>query len=200
MWLIVDAFRRLTLQYFLFTPSEEDSYQLSNLERLVSSLLFPNSTFPYLLDVTTYCCWEPGHIGHPPWVEESRKDSQTAGMQLHSVVDTWPKEISCLHGNIKGRRADSLLLHPVYFFPAGGEGGGWREMHARKRVNFIKCATQETSNERLESQALFLGASRVSKSCCLGSSVTWPRKEASPHPADKSLKWWFLPWLLPYLI
>lgn len=49
------------------------------------------------------------------------------------------------HSNMKGRRADSLLFHPVFFFPAGDEGGGWGEMHARKLVKFINSATQETS-------------------------------------------------------
>ena len=78
---------------------------------------------------------------------------------------------------MKGGRADSLLLHPVFFFPAGDEGGGWGEMHARKLVKFINGAAQETSNERLESQSLFLGAFRVSESGSFGSSLTWLRNE-----------------------
>lgn len=58
-------------------------------------LIIPNSTFPYLLAVTTCCRWEPGHTGHPPWVEESRKKPNSMNAAPF-CVDIWPKEISCL--------------------------------------------------------------------------------------------------------
>ena len=183
-------------------------------------LIISNSTFPYLFGVTTYCCWDARHIGHPPYVEESRKDSQTAWTLLHSVVGIWPKEISHLHSNIKGGRADSLLLHPVFFFPAGDEG--WGEMHARKLSSSSTLLPKKPLMRDWNPSLYFLEhleSQRVIDS--LRSSFTWLRKEGyitvptqstslpqanlflilfkSP-PRLQVLKWWFLHQLLPCLL
>lgn len=81
-------------------------------------LIFSNSILPCPHRVTTYCCCMLGFISHPPWME-SRKDSQTAYTQGHSVVSIWLKEISCLHGSMKGGSADSPHFYLGLFLSTG---------------------------------------------------------------------------------
>lgn len=131
-------------KYFLLTSLKEgDSYQLPDLKRLVSSLLFPSTLSTCLVSPPIAAGSQGTLVTLPGW----KKAEKIAKKHKHSVF--WPKEISHFYSNIKGGRADSLLLHLVSFFPAGGESGGWGEMQARKFVKVINSATQETSNERI---------------------------------------------------
>lgn len=139
MWLIVDAFCQQTHKCSLLTPVEEgDSYQLADLEKLVSSLVFPTALSP----TSSVSLRIAGYIGQSSGVKRTRKDSHTTRIQLHSVLGISPKEISCLHANTKGGGADSLHFYPVFFFLLEVKMGGWKGLRAREFIKFIKCATQ----------------------------------------------------------